>query len=269
MLWGTRVELSLQGRCALLRLFNPEPPYGCFDGASESEFLQALDVLEREENVRVLIVTGREEGMFVRHYDVGTLERIGRKMVQRDLHFSPDHPPPPGGFHRILERLEQAPYLQIAAINGWCMGGGLELALGCHLRYAQSGDYRIGLPEVQLNLLPGAGGTQRLGHVVGQARALEMLLLGTCVSPEDAARIDLVHAVVPNALQHAQQVAAQLAQRPPALLRHIVQLHGEAQQLSAGEGMARERGAFSSILRDPLTLERMAQYNSGSFQIPE
>ncbi|WP_077034905.1 enoyl-CoA hydratase/isomerase family protein [Pelomonas sp. KK5] len=265
---GTRCTLTRHGEAvALLALHNP--PEGFFDPQSEREVLQALDVTDTLDGLRALILHGRDPGMFVRHYDVKELERIGRALLARDLRFSPDSPPPPGGFHKILERLEAAPYLSIAAINGWCMGGGLELALGCHLRYAQPGDYRIGLLEVQLGLIPGAGGTQRLSRAVGPARALEMLLLGTCVTPEEAARLDLVHALVPDALAHALDVAATLARRPPEVLQHLVHLHRDAQDLTPHEGMARERGAFSQVLRLPQTLQTMADYNAGRITVPE
>jgi enoyl-CoA hydratase len=265
---GGRCTLSLRGSAvALLALHNP--PEGFFDAQSEREMLQALDLLAGLDGVRVLVLHGREPGTFVRHYDVKALERIGRTMLARDLRFSPEQPPPPSGFHVLLERLEAAPFVSIAAINGWCMGGGLELALGCHLRYAQPGDYRIGLLEVQLGLIPGGGATQRLGRVVGQAKALEMLLLGSCVAPEEAARLGLVNAVVPDALSHALALAATLARRPHQVLQHLVRLHRDAQLLSRAEGMARERGAFSAVLCLPQTLQTMADYNAGRLTLPE
>ena len=264
---GSRARLTRHADTAVLTLCNP--PEGTFDAQSEREVLQALDELDAMDDLRVLVLTGREPGMFVRHYDVKALERIGRTLVDRDLHFSADEPPPASAFHRILERIETAPYVSIAAINGWCMGGGLELALGCHLRYAQPGDYRIGLLEVQLGLIPGAGRTQRLGRVVGQAKALEMLLLGTCLAPEEAQRLGLVHALVPNALDHALAVARTLARRPRDVLQHLVRLHADAQRLDPAEGMARERGAFSAVLRLPATLQTMADYNAGRLALPE
>jgi enoyl-CoA hydratase/carnithine racemase len=265
---GSRATLTRHGETtAVLALHNP--PEGFFDPQSEREVLQALDGLDALDDLRVLVLHGREPGMFVRHYDVRELERIGRTLADRNLRFSPDSPPPPSAFHRILARLEAAPYISIAAINGWCMGGGLELALGCHLRYAQPGDYRIGLLEVQLGLIPGAGGTQKLGRAVGQAKALEMLLLGSCVAPEEAAQLGLVHAVVPDALGHAMAVARNLARRPREVLQHLVRLHADAQRLDPAEGMARERGAFSAVLRLPETLQTMADYNAGRLDLPE
>jgi enoyl-CoA hydratase/carnithine racemase len=264
---GERATLARRGAAAVLSLRNPTG--GVFDPKSEREVLQALDQLEAMDDLRVLVLHGGEPGMFVRHYDVNTLERIGRTLLERDLRFSPEQPPPPGAFHRILERIEGAPYISIAAINGWCMGGGLELALACHLRYTQPGAYRIGLLEVQLGLVPGAGGTQRLGRVVGHAKALEMLLLGTCVTPEEAGRLGLVHEVVPDALDHALRVAGALSRRPPEVLRHLVRLHEDAQRLDAADGMARERGAFSAVLRLPQTLQTLADYNAGRLELPE
>jgi enoyl-CoA hydratase/carnithine racemase len=264
---GSRASLTRHADTAVLALYNP--PQGFFDPQSEREVLQALDIVDGIGEIRALVLHGREPGMFVRHYDVKALERIGRTLLERDLRFSPDHPPPPSAFHRILERIEAAPYISIAAIDGWCMGGGLELALGCHLRYAQPGDYRIGLLEVQLGLIPGAGGTQRLGQVVGHAKALEMLLLGTCVTPQEAAGLGLVHALVPDALSHALDVAQTLARRPREVLQHLVRLHAQAQRLDGAEGMARERGAFSEVLRLPATLRTMAEYNAGRLELPE
>jgi enoyl-CoA hydratase/carnithine racemase len=263
---GERATLIRDGATALLSLYNP--PTGVFDPQSEREVLHALDLIEAGEDIRVLVLHGREPGMFVRHYDVKTLVRIGRTLLERDLRFSPENPPEPGAFHLILKRIEAAPFISIAAINGWCMGGGLELALGCHLRYAQPGPWRIGLLEVQLGLVPGAGGTQRLGKVVGQAKALEMLLLGTCVTPEEAGRLGLVHGVVPDALGHALDVARTLARRPREVLQHLVRLHADAQRLAPAEGMARERGAFCAVLRLPETLQTMADYNAGRLELP-
>lgn len=264
---GTRVELSRDESGATLALFNP--PHGYFDAQSEREFLEALDLIEAQGDIRTVIVTGRDEDVFVRHYDVGLLERHGRTMRERGLRFCPQEPPAESGFHRCTARLANPERISIAAIAGWCMGGGLELALACHLRYARQGDYRLGLPEIELGLIPGGGGTQRLGRAVGHARSLEMLLLGTCVGPLEAERIGLVHAVVPDALAHARTVARRLAQRSPAALAHLVRLNQVALEADDGAGMAQERGAFAELLPTPQALQCMEDFNAGRREFPE
>ncbi|WP_133303046.1 enoyl-CoA hydratase/isomerase family protein [Cupriavidus lacunae] len=264
---GTRVELSRDESSATLALFNP--PHGYFDAQSEREFLEAFDLIDAQADIRIVIVTGHDPGVFVRHYDVGVLARRGRTLVERDLRFSPQAPPTESGFHRCTARLASPERISVAAINGWCMGGGLELALACHLRYAQNGDYRLGLPEVELGLIPGGGGTQRLGWAVGHARALEMLLRGTCVEPAEATRIGLVHALVPDAVAHARAVARQLARRAPGALAHLVRLNQAAREADEGAGMTLERGAFAELLRSPHALQRMEDFNAGHQPFPD
>lgn len=116
------------------------------------------------------------------------------------------------GIQRIFDDLEAAPIPTIAAINGHAMGGGLELALACDLRFAAAG-VRLGLPEVKLGLLPGAGGTQRLVETIGRGPALEMLLTGAPVDAERALTLGLVNRVLPvdAVLEGARQLAAELA----------------------------------------------------------
>src|SRR5713226_7310782 len=93
--------------------------------------------------------------------------------------------------------MEHTPKVFIAAIGGHCLGGGLEIALATDFRFAAEGKYRLGLPEVTLGLLPGNGGTQRLPRLIGANKALEMMLTGETVTPEDALRLGLVNKVYP------------------------------------------------------------------------
>jgi enoyl-CoA hydratase/carnithine racemase len=99
--------------------------------------------------------------------------------------------------HRALDKLAASGKVSIAAINGHALGGGLEMALACDLRFAAKGKYRLGLPEVTLGLLPGNGGTQRLPRLIGANKALEMMLTGETVTPEDALRLGIVNKVFP------------------------------------------------------------------------
>lgn len=263
---GERVRVALHEGWAQLVLANP--PHGYFDRGSERALMDALDMVLDAPGIRAVVLTGGQEGVFVRHYDVGVIERNGRTLVERGLHFSPESPPDESGFSRCTRRIETCGRIFIAAINGACMGGGLELALACHLRYAQSGDYLLGLPEIQLGILPGGGGTQKLGQAVGHTRALEMLLRGSCVDPQTAARIGLVHATVPDVAAHAQAVAAELAQRSPLALAHIARLHAAAAR-TGGQAGAEERGAFAEVMCSPFALQAMAAFNAGTRAFPE
>ena len=264
---GERLSLVCHDAVATARLFNP--PLGTMDAATEDELTAALDIVEAAPHIRVLVFTGRDAGVFVRYYDVNVLEQRGRKLAQRGLSFSLDRPVPEAPYHRCLARMESSPCIFIAAINGTCMGGGYELALACDLRYAQQGDYRIGLPEINIGLLPGAGGTQKLCRLMGPARALEALLLGRTFSPAEAAQLGLVHECRADALMHALAVARELAGKVPAALRHIKHLVRCADSLDPAAALAAERTLFCDLLVNEQSLQRMAQMNAGERDIAD
>jgi len=109
--------------------------------------------------------------------------------------------------HEVLQKVERTPKIFVAAISGHALGGGLEIALACDLRFAAEGEYRIGLPEVTLGLLPGNGGTQRLQRLIGRGRALEMTITGDPVGPQKAAELGIVERVVPAEKLHDEATA--------------------------------------------------------------
>ena len=258
-------ETSLPG-VALLRFGNA--PQGCFDDASEAAFESALDAIDADPAVRVVVLAGGVPGVFVRHYDVGVLEARARALAARGLRFDVARPVPEAPIHRCLRRIGDSERIFVAAIDGVAMGGGCEIALACDLRIAGEGDYPIGLPEVNIGLLPGAGGTQRLARLLGQARALELILLGKTVSPREAARLGLVHeCTVGPALPRALEIAARLAGQPPRALAHVKRLvrqvfeGGDAAALATG--LAHERTRFCDALVSDDAIARMHEMNQG------
>jgi enoyl-CoA hydratase len=267
LLNGQRLTLHAEGGVARVQLFNP--PMGCMDAQTEVELQQLLDLLDNRPELRAVLLTGRDAGVFVRHYDVGVLEQRGRAMAARGLHFALDRPVPEAPLHKVLARMEGSRCVFIAAINGTCMGGGYELALACDLRYAQAGPYRIGLPEVNIGLLPGAGGTQKLQRVMGAAAALETLLLGRTFTPAEAAAQGLVHACVDDVMAHAQAVAQELAAKPQPALGHIKRLAQRAGQGEPAAGLAEERTLFCDTMVSAEALQRMADMNAGRRDISD
>lgn len=259
MLDGKRLTLGSESDGIVVLRFD-NPPHGYMDGATEAELEAALDEIERTERLRVVILTGAQQGVFIRHYDVGVLEERARKMQARGLTFSTDRPVPESPIHRCLRRIEASPRIFIAALNGAAMGGGYELALACDLRIAQAGDYRIGLPESNIGLLPGAGGTQRLPALVGRAKALEYLLLGRTFDPKEAVLAGLVNECCPGpALERALEIARQLAAKQPRALAHVKRL---VRRVDA-DGLAEERTLFCDLMVDSRSIELMKQMNSG------
>ena len=267
LLDGRRLHATGNGAVAVVRLFNP--PSGCMDPGTEAELLALLDAVDADAALQVVLLTGRDTGMFVRHYDVGVLEERARQMATRGLRFSLDRPVPEAPLHRALARIEASRRIFIAAINGTCMGGGYELALACDLRYAQAGDYRIGLPELNIGLLPGAGGTQKLWRVIGHAQALEALLLGRTFRPDEAATAGLVHACVDDVMAHALGVADELAGKPQPALGHIKTLARRAGVGAPEHGLADERTLFCDTMVSDAALQRMAEMNAGRRDISD
>jgi len=149
----------------------------------------------------------------------------------------------------------------IAAISGTCLAGGFEFALSCDLRIAEDGDYLIGLPEVNLGLLPGAGGTQKLPRTIGSAAALMHILMGDPVAPQEAAKLALVNGTVSGkALDHVLEIARDLESRPPEAVGYIKGLVRNATETPLAQGLALERKLFLRLWVSEAALARMRSY---------
>src|SRR5260370_3886353 len=149
--------------------------------------LEAMTDLAGDEAVSVVVVTGGAPGYFVRHYSVAALVSIGERLKNSGQQWSEDTPYTPGSFASAMRLAEQMPKPVIAAISGTAMGGGFEFTLACDIRIAQQGDFQIRLPEVNIGILPGGGGTPRLPRVIGTPAALIHILLAATLPPLQAA----------------------------------------------------------------------------------
>ena len=152
-------------------------------------------------SVRVLVLTGGADGIFITHYDVGELSalsdavRARRPRLELQAHRRAARTRQLHPLNRLSLKLAALPQPVIAAMNGTAMGGGCELALACDFRIIARGGV-FGLPEVRVGILPGAGGTQRMTRLIGAAKAMELMLLGDAVDADTAERFGLVHRAV-------------------------------------------------------------------------
>ncbi len=172
--------------------------------------------------------------------------------------------------NKLLLFLQSMSKPVIAAINGIAMGGGCELTLACDFRYISKGGM-IGLPEVRVGILPGAGGTQRMTRLLGTAKALELMLLGNVLSAEDAERVGLVHkAVEPDQLLPATlELANELAARPTLSIALIKRCILEGSALSLVDGLKLEQQAFGETMRSDDASRLMREYNAGDTSLNE
>jgi len=201
--------------------------------------LEALDTAFSEAAadpvVRVVVLTGAGPKAFVAGADIA--EMNGLSAVQgRDFSLLGQ---------RLMRRIERMPKPVIGKINGFALGGGLELAMACHLRVA-SETAKVGQPEIHLGLMPGFGGSQRLLRLCGRAAALELCLLGTPITAARAAQLGIVNEVVPAAELDArvQALASQLASAAPLALRGILDAIHIGGECSLGEGLEYESVQF-------------------------
>jgi enoyl-CoA hydratase/carnithine racemase len=249
---GTRVSMSLASATAVVQFFNP--PHGYMDEAMEAELAQVLDRLEHWPQGRVVILTGRDPGVFIRHYDVTVLHKRAQFFQAKGKKFSLDRPVPNGGIHDCLERINKSPLIFIAAINGVAMGGGFELALGCDIRVVQEGEYQLGLPELNLGLLPGAGGTQAFAELLGTSRSLFYLLTAKVFNPQEVLALGIASACVEDVLHYAQNLAQGIEATPARACANIKQLVRNAGRWSKADGLAAERTLFCDCMADPQAL---------------
>lgn len=232
------VRFEKQGKVGVLVL--DRPPANGYDYDFLRSFASAVDDLRVDEDVQAVLVTSASEKFFSAGADVsGFAKGTARSRFMLALLA-----------HETFRKMENSPLVFIAVINGHCLGGGLELALACDLRFASEGTYQIGLPEVNLGLFPGSGGTQRLPRLVGLARGLDMIANGTTMNAAKAHEAGLVDRLFPGAaacLEGAMEYASRLANGPTVALGHaklsVTQGYGAPLDL----GLAIEREAISRV----------------------
>jgi enoyl-CoA hydratase len=202
------------------------------------ELRRAFLEIKQDDGVRVVILTGAGDRSFVAGADINELA-VQTPTSGREHALAGQH---------VFDLIENLGKPVIAAINGFALGGGCELAMACTLRLAAD-SARLGQPEIGLGLIPGYGGTQRLPRLVGRGRAMEMILTGTPIAADEAQRIGLVNRVVPAAalMAEARTLAAQLAKSAPIAMRYIINAVNKGVEMPFAEACQYEATLFGLV----------------------
>lgn len=197
-----------------------------------SELVSGLEELDKDESVRVIILTGSGRA-FAAGADLHEMSQATPVDLMLGRRFE------------LWDRIRKISKPMIAAVDGYCLGGGNELAMSCDVIIA-SETATFGQPEVNVGIIPGAGGTQRLTRTVGKYKAMEMILTGRSISAEEAYRVGLVNKVVPSEslMEEAKKLASDIASKPPISIRSAKEAILKAQDTSLEVGLEFERKAF-------------------------
>ena len=227
------ILMERESRVAILTVNRPDK-LNALNDQVRVDLLAALHQIEGDDSVGVVVITGAGEKSFIAGADIG--EFAGRSPFdQREAMRSP----------RIFDVMTSFPKPVIAMINGFCLGGGCELASSCDLRIA-SEKARFGQPEINLGLIPGGGGTQRLPRLIGLGNAMRLILSGDMIGAAEAKEIGLVEMVVPHEELRAKtlELAGKIASKSPLTLRVAKEAVRASQKLAIEEGIAYERDLF-------------------------
>ena len=226
--------LERRERVAVVTINRPEKR-NALNIQTREEGAAILEELRADESVRVVVFTGAGDKAFIAGADIG--EFAGRTAVtQREVMTS----------RSLFTAIDTFPKPVIAMINGYCLGGGCELALSCDLRIA-SDRASFGQPEINLGIIPGGGGTQRLTRLIGEGKAMEMILTGDIIDAQTAYSLGLVNLVVPAADLEARtmEMANRIAEKSPVALRMAKEAVKTAARANLDEGLRREVDLFA------------------------
>ncbi|HTO95367.1 MAG TPA: enoyl-CoA hydratase-related protein [Bacteroidota bacterium] len=221
-------------RVATITINRPEK-LNAINARVKEEMADCVRALKADPEVDVVILTGAGDRAFVAGTDIGELRSLDAASGKQ---FS-------SGGQALFDQVEHLGKPVIAAVNGYALGGGCELALACHIRLA-SERAKFGQPEVNLGIIPGYGGTQRLARVVGPSRAMEMVLTGVQIDAAEALRAGLVSRVYPHAelLDRARQTALMIASMGQFAIRMALKAVASAQEAPLAEGQKLEASLF-------------------------
>jgi enoyl-CoA hydratase/carnithine racemase len=185
--------------------------------------------------VRGVIITGAGDKAFIAGADISELAHVGAFDAQQSSRFGQE----------VLDLIENLGKPVIAAVNGFALGGGCEMAMACTIRIAVEGA-KFGQPEVKLGLIPGGGGTQRLPRLIGKGRALQLILSGEMISAQEAYRIGLVNEIVPaaNLISRAEAILREIAANAPIAVKLALEATNSGMETSQSEGLLLEASYF-------------------------
>jgi enoyl-CoA hydratase/carnithine racemase len=232
------VRLEKQGGVGVLVL--DRPPANSYDYAFLRSFASAIDDVRADEDIHAVVITSASEKFFSAGADVSAFAAgTTRSRVMTALLA-----------HETFRKMENTPIIFLAAISGHCLGGGFELALACDQRFAAEGTYQIGLPELNLGLFPGSGGTQRLPRLVGLSKGMDLILNATTMNPAQAKELGLVDRLFPDAAacrEGAIEYATKIAAGPSVALGHAKLAITQGYGATLDVGLAIEREAISRV----------------------
>jgi enoyl-CoA hydratase len=229
--------LERDGRVACLTINRPAV-LNALNTPTLDELRRAVLDLKQDDEIGAIVLTGSGNRAFVAGADINELARqspvSGREHALAGQH--------------VFDVIENLGKPVVAAINGFALGGGCELAMACTLRIAAE-SAQLGQPEINLGIIPGYGGTQRLSRLVGKGRALELMLTGAPISAAEAERIGLVNRVVPAAdlMNEARKLAAALAAQPPIAVRYILNAAHKGLEMPFAEACTFEATLFGLV----------------------
>jgi len=261
----SHVKLDINAAVATFAIDNP--PHGYVNARVLDDLARAFYAIERDNSVRAVVLTGALPGVFVQHFDLREIEATSAMLNARGSRYE-DYYVRERPIDALFRRIEASHLPVIAAINGNARGIGVEIALACDFRIMQRGDFGIGLPEIRIGTLPGAGGTQRLPRLIGLARATEMILFGRSLSPDQAYDWGLVNETTDGpVLDRAIERAQNLARLPPIAVAHAKHLLRQAIEQPLYQGLERERALFMDLLARPDAQERLGRLNSENLDL--
>jgi enoyl-CoA hydratase len=229
--------IERDGAVALVTVSRPKV-LNALNTQTLDELRRTILALKHDESVRTVVITGAGEKSFIAGADINELAvqspTGGREHAMRGQH--------------VLDLIENMGKPVIAAINGYALGGGCELAMACTIRIAAD-TAKIGQPEINLGIIPGYAGTQRLSRLIGPGRALELLLSGDPISAQEAHRLGLVNRVVPatELIAEARKLAALLASKAPIAARYIIDAVHKGMQMTFADAQVFEATLFGLV----------------------
>jgi enoyl-CoA hydratase/carnithine racemase len=244
------ITYTVENRIALVTIDNP--PMNALSWQVLDEIYETFTAIDRDDGIKAVVFSGAGKA-FIAGADIRMLkETPGEKEALENTKKY---------FHRTLNYIEEMRKPVIAAIHGYCLGGGLEVALACHMRIAGE-KAQFGVPEIKLGIFPGAGGTQRLPRVAGKAKALEMILTGEFISAQEALQWGIVNKVVPQdqVQQEARVLAEKIVSKGQVAVRWAMEVVIEGLKGDLQRGLDLEATYFAKLFETEDMKEGMAAF---------